>query len=429
MTTQHRRHPDRALTAVQVRQIKTPGRHADGNGLYLLVEPTGAKRWVLRTVVRGRRRDIGLGSARLVPLAEARETATLYRKTARAGGDPIAEHRKLNVIVPTFEEAARLVHEQHSRAWRNAKHAEQWINTLSHYAFPHFGDRRVDEVEQADVLRALSPIWLTKPETARRVRQRIRAVFDWAKGAGHRRGDNPVDGVARALPHQNHRAAHHAAMPYADVPAFVWALRACDIGEVTKLAFELLIITGARTNEVLGARWAEIDFDSAVWTIPADRMKAGREHRVPLAPRAVEIIKRAKELSTGGDIVFAGRSMNKPLSNMVLLMALRRMKLAVTAHGFRSAFRDWAAEQTNFSREVCEAALAHTIKNKAEAAYRRGDLLEKRRELMLAWARYIFSPVIKEKRRNVAKTAKNPSSYQAHDLESTTPPSKNVNTG
>ena len=389
MTTQHRRHPDRSLTAVQVRQIKTPGRHADGNGLYLLVEPTGAKRWVLRTVVRGRRRDIGLGSARLVLLVEARETAILYRKTARAGGDPIAEHRKPNVTVPTFAEAARLVHQQHAPAWRNPKHAEQWINTLSQYAFPHFGDRRVDEVEPADILRALSPIWLTKPETARRVRQRVRAVFDWAKGAGHRHGDNPVDGVARALPRQNDRAAHHAALPYGEVPAFVQALRAGDTSEITALAFELLILTGARTGELLGARWEEIDLDRGIWTIPAGRMKARREHRVPLAPRAVEIIERAKSLSTGSDFVFPGRSAGKPLSNMVFLKALERMKVDATAHGFRSAFRDWAAEQTNFSREVCEAALAHTIKNKSEAAYRRGDLLEKRRELMVAWSRYL----------------------------------------
>ncbi|HET8973116.1 MAG TPA: integrase arm-type DNA-binding domain-containing protein [Pseudolabrys sp.] len=368
MRAVRRRHPDRALTAVEVRQIKKPGRHADGNGLYLLVEPSGAKRWVLRIVVRGRRRDIGLGSTKLVFLAAARETAAQYRKTARGGGDPIVEHRKPNVIAPTFKEAARLVHEQHARAWHNTKHREQWINTLSHYAFPYFGDRRVDEVEQADVLRALSAIWLNKPETARRVRQRIRAVFDWAKGAGHRRGDNPVDGVARALPRQSDRAAHHAAMPYADVPAFVRALRAGNIGEPAKLAFELLIITGARTSEVLGARWAEMDLDSAVWTIPADRMKMRREHRVPLAPRAIEIIERAKVLAAGNGFVFAGRSMDKSLSNMALLMVLRRMELDITVHGFRSAFRDWAAEQTNFSREVCEAALAHTIRSKAEAA-------------------------------------------------------------
>jgi integrase len=389
MSTERRRHPDRALTAVQVKQAKLPGRHADGNGLYLLVEPTGAKRWVLRTIVHGRRRDIGLGSARLVSLAEAREKATIYRKTARAGGDPIAEHRKPQSVVPTFEQAARLVHAQHSGAWRNPKHRAQWLNTLAQCAFPVFGDRRVDQIDAADVLRALSPIWLTKPETARRVRQRVRAVFDWAKAAGHRAGDNPVDGIARALPRQNGLPGHFAAMPYAEVPNFLRALRESGMGETARLAFEFLVLTAARTGEVLGARWEEIDWDAALWTVPAARTKTRREHRVPLAARAVEIVSRARQLSADSDFVFPGRSIRKPLSNMVFLKALERMGLDVTAHGFRSTFRDWAAERTRFPSEVAEMALAHAIKNKAEAAYRRGDLLEKRRVLMQAWASYI----------------------------------------
>jgi integrase len=388
---QRRRHPDRALTAVQVRQTKVPGRHADGNGLYLLVEPSGARRWVLRTVVYSRRRDIGLGSARLVSLAEAREKAGLYRKTARAGGDPIAEHRKARVLAPTFQEAARLVHAQHSRAWINPKHAAQWINTLAQYVFPIFGDSRVDQIGSGDVLKALSPIWLSKPETARRVRQRIRAVFDWAKAAGHRGGDNPVDGVARALPRQTDRGGHFAAMPYAEVPRFLRALRESGVDETTNLAFEFLILTAARTGEVLGARSDEVDLVAATWTIPAARTKTRREHRVPLPPRAIEIIRRARELSAGSDLLFPGRSVHKPLSNMVFLNALGRMKLDVTAHGFRSAFRDWAAERTSFPNEVAEMALAHTIKNKAEAAYRRGDLLEKRRALMETWCNYVVS--------------------------------------
>jgi integrase len=391
MSTGRRRHPDRALTAVQVRQIKIPGRHADGNGLYLLVEPSGAKRWVLRTMVHGRRRDIGVGSARLVSLAEAREKASLYRKTARAGGDPVAEHRKANVLVPTFEEAARLVHAHHSGAWRNRKHAAQWLNTLVQYVFPVIGDRRVDQVESGDVLKTLSPIWLSKPETARRVRQRVRAVFDWAKAAGHRAGDNPVDGIARALPRHSDRARHFAAMPYAEVPKFLCALRESGMDETTKLAFEFLILTAARTGEVLGARRDEIDSGGAIWTIPAARTKTRREHRVPLPRRAIEIVRRARELSAGSDFLFPGRSVHKPLSNMVFLKALGRMKLDVTAHGFRSAFRDWAAERTSFPNEVAEMALAHTIRNKAEAAYRRGDLLEKRRALMDTWCDYAAS--------------------------------------
>jgi integrase len=402
MATHHRRHPDRALSAVQVRQIKIPGRHADGGGLYLLVEPTGAKRWVLRTIVQGRRRDLGLGSARLVSLIEAREKAAAYRKTARAGGDPIAAHRQAQNLAPTFEEAARTVHAQHSRAWQNQKHITQWLTTLSRYAFPVFGERRVDQIDSADVLKALSPIWLSKPGTARRVRQRIRVVFDWAKGMGHRSGDNPVDGLLRVLPHQNDRDAHHAAMPYADVPAFVQALRESETGEIAKLAFEFLIVTAGRTGEVLGARWSEFDLAGGTWTITAARMKTRREHRVPLAPHAMAIITRARELSADDEYVFPGRSAHRPLSNMTFLVALQRMGFAATAHGFRSSFCDWAAECTNFPREVCEMALAHTVGNKTEAAYRRGDLLEKRRELMLAWARYIFSPVIEAKRRNAS---------------------------
>lgn len=388
MTTK-RRHPDRALTALQVRQIKSPGRHADGGGLYLFVEPTGARRWVLRTVVQGRRRDIGLGSARLVSLLEAREKAALYRKTAREGGDPIAQHRHVHAVVPTFKEAARLVHAAHAPGWRNQKHAAQWMSTLEQYAFPYFGDRRVDQVDAADVLRALTPIWLDKPETARRVRQRVRAVFDWSKGTGHRTGDNPIDGLARVLPRQNDRAEHHRALPYSEMPAFVASLADVNVGEPTRLALMFLIATAARTNEVLGARWDEIDFAKAVWTVPAERMKAAREHRVPLAPRTIAILKQVRDLSSGSDFIFPGRSTTRPLSNMVFLQVLRRMNLGITAHGFRSSFRDWAAEQTNFPREVCEEALAHINKNKVEAAYRRGDLLEKRRELMGAWADYI----------------------------------------
>lgn len=394
MTTKRGRHPDRALTAVQVRQIKTPGRHADGGGLYLFVEPSGAKRWVLRTIVQGRRRDIGLGSVSLVSLVAAREIAAAYRKTARAGGDPIKEHRKTVVVVPTFEEAARMVHAEHSRAWQNQKHVAQWLTTLSRYAFPFFGNRPIDQIGTADVLRALTPIWLSKADTARRVRRRIGVVLDWAKAAGHRTGDNPVDGLLRVLAHQNVTDNHHAALPYADVPAFVRALGESDIAEIPKLALEFLILTAARTGEVLGMCWTEIDMANGTWTIPRARMKTRREHRVPLVPRALAIIRRAKELSADTELVFPGRSYRRPLANMTFLKALERMNMAVTAHGFRSSFRDWAAEQTNFPREVCEKALGHAIGNKVEAAYRRGDLLEKRRELMAAWADYINMPVL-----------------------------------
>lgn len=382
------RHPDKALSAVRVRQLSKPGRYADGNGLYLVVEPSGAKRWILRTVVRGKRRDIGLGGLALVPLAEARERALAYRKMAREGGDPMAE-RRAQARIPTFAEAAELVHAEHKVSWKNSKHAAQWINTLKQYAFPELGPRRIDQIDTPDVLRALGPIWLTKPETARRVRQRIGTVLDWAKAAGHRNGENPIDGVAKGLPKQNDRDDHHAALPYNGVPNFVAKLRASEASETARLAFEFLILTACRTAEVLRATWSELDLDQRVWTVPADRMKAGRAHRVPLSDPCLKILKRARELSPEGEHVFPGRSGTKPLSNMVFLMTLRRMQLPITAHGFRSSFRDWAAEQTNVPREVCEMALAHVVSNKVEAAYRRGDLFERRRELMRLWAAFI----------------------------------------
>ncbi len=314
--------------------------------------------------------------------------AVRYRKIARSGGDPLAEKRKAQIVVPTFREAARTVHAEHRAAWRNEKHAAQWLQSLTQHAFPHIGDCRVDLIDTPDVLKVLSPIWLTKPETARRIKQRIGTVLDWAKACRFREGENPIDGVSKALPKQPDRKNHFAALPYPDVPQFIATLRASEAGEPARLAFEYLILTAARTSEVLNAAWNEIDFDSSTWTIPASRMKANQEHRVPLPPRCIEILRRAREISSKGDLVFPGRSLNKPMSNMVFLMALRRMGPPITVHGFRSAFRDWAAERTNFSREVCELALAHSIGNKVEAAYRRGDLFEKRRELMATWAAF-----------------------------------------
>lgn len=386
-----RRHPHNALSAVKVRSIKESGRYTDGNGLYLFVEPSGAKRWVLRTVVHGKRRDIGLGGLKLVSLSEAREKAGAYRKLAREGGDPLAERRKERRQIPTFAEAAGAVHTQRSATWKNPKHASQWINTLREYVFPALGDSRVDQIDTPDVLNALAPIWLAKPETARRVRQRIRVVLDWAKASGFRSGENPVDGVSKGLPPQPDRRDHHAAMHYADVAAFIQALRSAATGEITRLGFEFLILTAARTAEVIGAKWSEIDFESKAWEIPGARMKAGRLHRVPLAPRCIEILARAKELAGGQEFIFPGRSAGKPLSNMALLMTLRRMGREFTVHGFRSSFRDWASERTNFPRDVCEMALAHAVKDKTEAAYRRGDLFEKRRDLMALWALYATS--------------------------------------
>jgi integrase len=384
------RHPERRLTPVQIRAIKTAGRHADGNGLYLVVDPSGAKRWVQRIVIAGKRCDLGLGSVSLVGLAEAREEARLLRARARRGEDVRAERRREKQPAPTFREAARRVHEQHGAAFRNEKHRAQWLASLKADVFPVFGDRRVDAVDTADVLKALSPIWTTKPETARRLRQRIKVVLDWAKASGFRSGDNPVDGLRTVLPKQESEKKHHAALPYQRVPKFIAAIRTSDASESARLAFEFLILTAARTSEVLRATWGEFDLEGKTWTIPADRMKAKREHRVPLAPRAVEILERAKQLGdgAGGSFVFPGRG-KASLSNMVFLMALRRMERQdITAHGFRSSFRDWASERTNTPSAVCEAALAHTVRDKTEAAYNRTDLFERRRKLMSAWAAF-----------------------------------------
>ena len=333
---------------------------------------------------------MGLGGVSLVSLAEARADAMRYRKIARDGGDPIQDRKNTRVVVLTFAEAARKVHEEHAPGWRNPKHATQWINTLTEYVFPVFGSKRVDNIESNDVKAALLPIWLSKPETARRVRQRIRMVFDWCKGEKLRTGDNPCDNLTQ-MPKQTDKDEHHTALPYAKVPEFIASLRQTDANEATRLAFEFLILTAMRTSEITSARWVEINHDEQAWIIPAERMKAKREHRVPLAPRCIEILKRAKELAGKNEYVFPGHSPGKPLSNMVFLMMLRRMNVDVTAHGFRSSFRDWAAERTTYPREVCEAALAHALKNKTEAAYNRTDLFEKRRGLMETWQTFCLS--------------------------------------
>jgi integrase len=386
------RHPDKRLTAVGVKNLKTPGRYADGNGLYLLVDPSGAKRWVWRGAVErrsGKRSDLGLGGIQAVSLADARDKAADIRRMIRAGVNPLAERRRERVTVPTFREAAKEVHRAHSAAFRNAKHKAQWLASMEADIFPVFGDRPVNAIESADVLKALSSIWATKPETARRLKQRIKVVFDWAKASGLRSGDNPTEGLTKVLPKHRGEQKHHAALPYQAVPTFITVVRTADAIESVRLAFELLILTATRTSEVLGATWTEVDLEAKVWTIPGARMKAGREHRVPLSARVVEILTRARECADSGHYVFPGRTPAKPLSNMAFLMLLRRLKRdSITTHGFRSSFRDWAAERTNVPRAVCEAALAHTLRDKTEAAYHRTDLFDRRRELMDTWAKF-----------------------------------------
>lgn len=343
-----------------------------------------SSRWVFRYMQRGRRRDIGLGSIHDVSLSEAREEARRLRKVARAGGDPLAERRRSQA--PDFETAARECHADRAAVWRNEKHAAQWLATLEAHAFPKIGVLRVDEIGTADVLNCLQPIWLAKPETARRVRQRIGLVLDWSKAKGYRADPSPTRELGTALPKQKDAPKHHAALPYGDVPAFIRDLHATGAMDATKGALEWLILSATRTNETLGARLSEVNAKTATWTIPGERMKSGKPHVVPLSTRALEIFEARKASHSGkGEFLFE-RSPGKPLSNMAMLTAMKRMEADGVPHGFRSSFRDWAAEKTNAPREVAEACLAHVVESKVERAYRRTDFLAKRKKLMDDWA-------------------------------------------
>jgi integrase len=383
------RHLDKRLSAATVRAIKTPGLHGDGNGLYLKIDTSGAKRWVQRLMIEGKRRDIGLGSASLVGLAEAREKALENRRLARAGGDPLAA-KKRSAEVLTFKAAAEKVHELSKPTWRNDKHGDQWINTLKTYAFPAFGSKRIDTVTGADVLAALSAIWSSHPETARRVKQRIGTVFKWAMANGWRT-DNPAETISKALPkHDRSKVKHREALPYDAVGAAIAAVRASEAGTSTKLAFEFLVLTATRSGETRKATWSEFDLDKAIWTIPAARMKAKKPHRVPLPPRCMVILEGAKKLKREeDDLVFPGTKDQKPLSDMTLSKLMKDLGIAAVPHGFRSSFKDWTSDATSHPREVSEFALAHVINDKAEAAYARSDLFEKRRSLMNDWAAYL----------------------------------------
>jgi integrase len=379
------------LTARKVEAAK-PGKYSDGGNLYLIVSQTGSRKWMLRFTWRGHAKEMGLGSATSVPLADAREKAAVARRQIAQGFNPIDE-RKRDRGIPAFGEMADEVREALSVGFRNEKHKAQWKSTLETYA-AHLRKKPVDTITTDDILNVLKPIWTIKPETASRVRGRIEKVLDAAKAKGFREGENP----ARWRGHLDHllprpsklTRGHHAAMPYEDVAAFLVELHKRQ--SEAALALELCILTAARSGEILGMRWSEIDPDAKIWTVPAIRMKAGREHRVPLSPRTAGILRHLEQMK-GGDFVFPGQTRGKPLSNMAMEMLLRRMKVNdATVHGFRSSFRDWAGNVSNFPRELIETALAHVIGDKAEQAYRRSDALDKRRQLMDAWAVYCLTP-------------------------------------
>lgn len=390
----------KVLTPLEVKSAK-PGRHADGDGLHLLVKDSGARSWVFRFMLRGKSRDIGLGAASgsdAISLAAARDKAAEYRLKVRSGIDPLeereqsaakaaAEAQAAKVAGITFKAVAEAYMAANQASWKNEKHRQQWRNTLEAYVYPRIGSMPVAAIGTAHVMEILEPIWHAKPETASRVRGRIETVLDAAKARDYRQGENPArwrGHIAQILPKRTRLSrGHHKAMPYEAIPAFIARLRSRHA--TAALALEFTILTATRTGEVLGATWGEFDLTKALWVIPAARMKAENEHRVPLSTRAVKILETVKAL--GSEYVFPSDAGGK-LSPMAMAMLLRRMEVTDTVHGFRSSFRDWAGECTSFPREVCEMALSHTISNKAEAAYWRRDLFDKRRRLMDAWASY-----------------------------------------
>ncbi len=391
------------LSARTVVTKKHPGLHCDGGGLYLQIAPSGSKTWIFRyrSPITKKLRYMGLGSTYAVGLPKARTKAAAQRGLLSNGLDPIKARNEESARKAmeaaraiTFAECAIIYIESHKAGWKSAKHTDQWTETIKTYCGPVIGNLPVQAVDTGLVLKVLEPIWAKKPETASRLRGRIENILDWARARGHRDGENParwkghLNQLLPALARKS-RVRHQPALPYEKIGEFIPHLRAQDC--IGALALEFTILTAARTGEVIGAKPVEIDLDRAVWTVPAERMKAGREHRVPLSPRAVEIVRRMLELK--GAHLFPGTKEGKPLSNMTMLAVLGRLgSTDITVHGFRSTFRDWASEQTNYPREICEMVLAHTISDKTEAAYRRGDLFEKRRKLMDAWAEFIDTP-------------------------------------
>ena len=384
-----KRHPRDALTALSINR-KGPGRHADGGGLYLHVDPSGARRWVLRTVIRGKRCDIGLGGARPDNLAKARQRAREMRDIARTGGDPLAlrllERQETRASATTFRDYATQYVAAKSPEWQNPKHAAQWSATLLTYAYPVIGTVPIAKVDRAMVLEVLRPIWTAKAETASRVRGRIAVILDAAKADGLRVGDNPADWAGSlqtslARHSKKERVVHHPALPYSRLGDFYARLH--DQAGMAAQALRFTILTAARTNEVLGAQWGEIDLAQQSWNVPAGRMKAGKPHRVPLSNEARALLDALPRVS---EYLFPSAQGNKPLSNMSMLAVLKRLSRSdLTVHGFRSTFRDWAGETTNYPREVIEHALAHQLADASEAAYQRGDLLRRRRALMDDW--------------------------------------------
>ena len=374
------------LTAKFVENVSEAGKYYDQHGLFLHVRPSGAKKWLQRYTFQGRRREIGLGSAKIVSVATARKNAHQNLVLVSEGVDPIEDKKQYNTI-PKFELAARQVYEVNRPTWRNAKHAAQFITTLETYAFPVIGSMSVKEINSSHILRILSPIWVTKAETAKRVRQRLSTVFKYCVAQQWRTDDPANIAIVEALPSLKRKVQHRKSISYNDVSGFIETVSRSSAGLSTKLGLEFLILTATRSGEVRNAIWNEID--GSLWTIPAERMKAGVAHRIPLPTRCIEILAEAKTISQGSGFIFEGTKPNKPLSENTFNKLMKELGLEVHAHGFRTSFQTWTQEKTNYPREIAEAALAHSLRDKAEAAYARSDLLEKRAEMMEAWAQFI----------------------------------------
>ena len=419
------------LSAISVSRLRDKGLHSDGGGLYLRVTDgatdKGGKFWAFRFMRYGKAREMGLGALNAMSLADARLRAAECRKILAEGSDPItardavqSQERLASAREQTFRQCAESYIEAHKAGWRNAKHIWQWDNTLTNHVYPVFGDLPVQEVDLAMVLKVLEPIWKTKTETAARIRGRIEVILDWATAREYRKGENPArwkGHLENLLPSRAkvQRVTHRPALPYEKIGDFVTLLK--EQGGIAAQAMAFTILTAARTSEVIGARWDEVDMQKGIWIIPANRIKAGREHRVALSVSALQILQARREAieeekKKAGktekpterkiDWIFTGLKRGNPLSNVAMLALLKRMnRTDITVHGFRSTFRDWCAEQTNFPREVAEAALAHAVGDKVEAAYRRSDLFDKRRLMMDAWARYCTTPSAKDKGNNV----------------------------
>lgn len=382
------RHPQYALSAAFVRTAKGPAFYADGNGLYLKVDESGARRWVQRLVIQGSRRDLAIGPVSLVPLAEARGIAYDNKRMVRSGVDPRNAKKKAEAIL-NFRDASHKVHQLHLPQWRSAKHAAQFITTLETYAFSRMGNIQISEINSADIMAVLQPIWVEKPETARRVRQRIDRVIKWAIAQGWRL-DNPTLAITEALPRREKSQRNHLkSLPYVEVAGCLKTIQSSGAYPLSKMAFECLVLTASRSGEVRLAAWPEIDLNKAVWIIPSDRMKMKRDHSIPLAPRVLEILEQARNLADGSDLVFPSSRQGKPISDATLLKLVNSNGFDCHIHGFRASFRTWVQEQTNAPYEVAEAALAHVKGDKTEEAYARSSLFDRRRLLMNEWANYL----------------------------------------